>query len=324
MTPESRASTPCARRAQARAHRRLRRLPHRGHRNVPGLHAAPRASNRRRTLRVGDDVLEAKRFVIATGSSVAPRGVPGACRSGFHRQRRRARPRGAAEVAHRARRRIRRQRARPILLARRRAETTILIRAKHLLSGEDHDVGDGADRVLPRRRHRASRRGAQVQRVERARRRHEGRALPAGRRRARASPRTRSSTRSAACRTSRARSRAAPASSTTRSPGSRSTTRCAPQPRHLRGRRRHRAATRSCTSRSSRARSPARNAAHGAHERADYRLTQTHTIFTDPQVAVVGETENDLEARRHAVPAARRIRSTNTARRSRSARPKAS
>jgi pyruvate/2-oxoglutarate dehydrogenase complex dihydrolipoamide dehydrogenase (E3) component len=39
-----------------------------------------------------------------------------------------------------------------------------------------------------------------------------------------------------------------------------------------------------------------RNAATGAHERADYRLTKTHTIFTDPQVAVVGETERTLNA----------------------------
>ncbi len=39
-----------------------------------------------------------------------------------------------------------------------------------------------------------------------------------------------------------------------------------------------------------------RNAATGARERADYRLSKTHTIFTDPQVAVVGETERELEA----------------------------
>ncbi|MGD1066673.1 MAG: FAD-dependent oxidoreductase [Vulcanimicrobiaceae bacterium] len=39
----------------------------------------------------------------------------------------------------------------------------------------------------------------------------------------------------------------------------------------------------------------ARNAITGGHERVDYRLTKTHTIFTDPQVAVVGETERELE-----------------------------
>jgi pyruvate/2-oxoglutarate dehydrogenase complex dihydrolipoamide dehydrogenase (E3) component len=40
-----------------------------------------------------------------------------------------------------------------------------------------------------------------------------------------------------------------------------------------------------------------RNAATGAHERADYRISKTHTVFTDPQVAVVGETERELEAK---------------------------
>jgi pyruvate/2-oxoglutarate dehydrogenase complex dihydrolipoamide dehydrogenase (E3) component len=39
-----------------------------------------------------------------------------------------------------------------------------------------------------------------------------------------------------------------------------------------------------------------RNAATGARERADYRLTKTHTVFTDPQVAIVGETERELQA----------------------------
>ena len=39
-----------------------------------------------------------------------------------------------------------------------------------------------------------------------------------------------------------------------------------------------------------------RNAATGARERVDYRLSKTHTVFTDPQVAIVGETERELEA----------------------------
>jgi len=39
----------------------------------------------------------------------------------------------------------------------------------------------------------------------------------------------------------------------------------------------------------------ARNAILGTSERADYRLWRTHTIFTDPQVAVVGETEKSLK-----------------------------
>ena len=40
----------------------------------------------------------------------------------------------------------------------------------------------------------------------------------------------------------------------------------------------------------------ARNAVRGGHERVDYRLSKTHTVFTDPQVAVVGESEKELRA----------------------------
>jgi pyruvate/2-oxoglutarate dehydrogenase complex dihydrolipoamide dehydrogenase (E3) component len=40
----------------------------------------------------------------------------------------------------------------------------------------------------------------------------------------------------------------------------------------------------------------ARNAVYVGHERVDYSLTKTHTVFSDPQVAVVGETEKTLKA----------------------------
>ncbi|MDQ2857135.1 MAG: FAD-dependent oxidoreductase [Candidatus Eremiobacteraeota bacterium] len=40
----------------------------------------------------------------------------------------------------------------------------------------------------------------------------------------------------------------------------------------------------------------ARNAVNATAEPADYSLQKTHTIFTDPQVAVVGETEKSLQA----------------------------
>jgi pyruvate/2-oxoglutarate dehydrogenase complex dihydrolipoamide dehydrogenase (E3) component len=40
----------------------------------------------------------------------------------------------------------------------------------------------------------------------------------------------------------------------------------------------------------------ARNAIRGTHERVDYSLSKTHTVFTDPQVAVVGESEKELLA----------------------------
>jgi pyruvate/2-oxoglutarate dehydrogenase complex dihydrolipoamide dehydrogenase (E3) component len=40
----------------------------------------------------------------------------------------------------------------------------------------------------------------------------------------------------------------------------------------------------------------ARNAITGGSERADYSLQKTHTIFTDPQVAIAGQTEKELHA----------------------------
>lgn len=40
----------------------------------------------------------------------------------------------------------------------------------------------------------------------------------------------------------------------------------------------------------------ARNAVCGKHEIVDYSLSKAHTIFSDPQVAVVGETEKELRA----------------------------
>ncbi|HEV8022933.1 MAG TPA: dihydrolipoyl dehydrogenase [Candidatus Lustribacter sp.] len=39
----------------------------------------------------------------------------------------------------------------------------------------------------------------------------------------------------------------------------------------------------------------ARNAVHDKQERVDYSLSKTHTVFSDPQVAVAGETEKDLQ-----------------------------
>jgi len=39
----------------------------------------------------------------------------------------------------------------------------------------------------------------------------------------------------------------------------------------------------------------ARNAVQGASEHIDYSLTKTHTVFTDPQIAIAGETEKELQ-----------------------------
>jgi pyruvate/2-oxoglutarate dehydrogenase complex dihydrolipoamide dehydrogenase (E3) component len=39
----------------------------------------------------------------------------------------------------------------------------------------------------------------------------------------------------------------------------------------------------------------ARNAIHGTKEHIDYSISKTHTVFTDPQVAIVGDTEKELQ-----------------------------
>jgi pyruvate/2-oxoglutarate dehydrogenase complex dihydrolipoamide dehydrogenase (E3) component len=39
----------------------------------------------------------------------------------------------------------------------------------------------------------------------------------------------------------------------------------------------------------------ARNAMRGGAERVDYTISKTHTVFSDPQVGIVGETEKDLQ-----------------------------
>ncbi len=41
----------------------------------------------------------------------------------------------------------------------------------------------------------------------------------------------------------------------------------------------------------------ARNAILGTHEKADYSLQKAHTVFSDPQVAIAGETERELQAK---------------------------
>jgi pyruvate/2-oxoglutarate dehydrogenase complex dihydrolipoamide dehydrogenase (E3) component len=38
-----------------------------------------------------------------------------------------------------------------------------------------------------------------------------------------------------------------------------------------------------------------RNAVRGTHEHVDYSLSKTHTVFSDPQVAIAGETEKELQ-----------------------------
>jgi pyruvate/2-oxoglutarate dehydrogenase complex dihydrolipoamide dehydrogenase (E3) component len=244
------------------------------------------------TLRVGDEVLYAPRFVIATGSSVAPAAVPGLAEAGFidsdaaldlDRPPQSVIVLGGGYVGselgqffHRA-----------------GVPTTMVVRSKQLLSSEDPDVGTGLTEYF-REEGIGVETGAQVQRVsirdglkvvhymqageEREVAAHEilyalGR-LPnaCGLDLDKAGVEHHEITGIAVDDTLR-----------TSNPdifavgdvtGQYLLVHIAIQQGEIAG----------------------RNAATGARERADYRLTKTHTIFTDPQVAIVGETERELKA----------------------------
>ena len=245
------------------------------------------------TLRVGDDVLYAPRYIIATGSNVAPAAVPGLAEAGFIDSDAALdleAPPGSLIVLgggyvgselgqffHRA-----------------GVETTMILRSKHLLSGEDHDVGLGLTEYLREEGMRIET-CAQVQRVSvgadgrkvvHYRQDDEQRELAAGEifyalgrvpnvcgmDLDRAGVEHHDIT-------------GIPVDDTLRTSnpdiyavgdvtGRYPLVHVAIQQGEIAG----------------------RNAATGARERADYRLTKTHTIFTDPQVAIVGETERELAA----------------------------
>lgn len=244
------------------------------------------------TLRVGDEVLYAPRFVIATGSSVAPAAVPGLAEAGFidsddalelDQPPQSLVVLGGGYVGselgqffHRA-----------------GVPTTIVLRSKHLLSGEDPDVGVGLTEYFREEGIRVET-GAQVNRVSvrdgmkivhytQAGEEHEVAAheifyalgrLPngCGLELDRAGVEHHEITGISVDDTLR-----------TSNPdifavgdvtGQYLLVHVAIQQGEIAG----------------------RNAATGARERADYRLTKTHTVFTDPQVAVVGETERELKA----------------------------
>ncbi|HEY0614076.1 MAG TPA: FAD-dependent oxidoreductase, partial [Candidatus Elarobacter sp.] len=244
------------------------------------------------TLHVGDQVLYAPRFVIATGSSVAPAAVPGLAEAGFIDSDAaldlEAPPESLAVLGggyvgselgqffHRA-----------------GVPTTIVIRSAHLLSGEDHDIGLGLTEYF-REEGITVESGAQVHRVsvrddgkkvvhytqggaERELAVHEifyalGRVPNAcGLDLDNAGVEHHEIT-------------GIPVDETLRTSnpdiyavgdvtGQYALVHVAIQQGEIAG----------------------RNAATGARERADYSLSKTHTIFTDPQVAVAGQTERELE-----------------------------
>ncbi|MDB5028159.1 MAG: lpd [Candidatus Eremiobacteraeota bacterium] len=245
------------------------------------------------TLRVSDDVLYAPRFVIATGSSVAPAAVPGLREAGFidsdaaldlEEPPKSLIVLGGGYVGselgqffHRA-----------------GVPTTIVLRSPHLLSGEDHDIGFGLTEYV-REEGLAVETGAQVHRVSV---RDDGMKVvhftQAGAERE-----------LAAHEIFYALGRVPnvcglgldlahvehhditgiPVDDTLRTSnpdiyavgdvtGRHLLVHVAIQQGEIAG----------------------RNAATGAHERVDYSLSKTHTVFTDPQVAVVGQTERELDA----------------------------
>ena len=146
--------------AQARDHRRLRRLPRRGHRDVPGLprrgvvRVAARAARRRRRARG------------ARRSSSRPA-------ASSRRRCSRAWPRPATSIATRRSSSSAPPKSLIVLgggyvgcelgqfYARIGVPTTIVIRSGQLLTDEDADVGEGADASISARKASRSRRSAQ-------------------------------------------------------------------------------------------------------------------------------------------------------------------
>jgi pyruvate/2-oxoglutarate dehydrogenase complex dihydrolipoamide dehydrogenase (E3) component len=256
------------------------------------LFSGPAVFESRTTLRVGDEVLYAPRFVIATGSIVAPVALPGLVEAGFLDSDSAldldAPPRSLivlgggyvcselGQFFHRA-----------------GVPVTIVIRAQHLLSGEDHDVGLGLTEYFREEGIRIES-GAQVHRVSvrdgmkvvHYRQDGEEREVAAhelfyglGR-----VPNVCDMNLDAAG-VEHHDVTGIPVDETLRTSnpdiyavgdvtGHFPLVHVAIQQGEIAG----------------------RNAATGARERVDYSLSKTHTVFTDPQVAVVGETERALEA----------------------------
>ena len=244
------------------------------------------------TLRVGDEVLYAPRFVIATGSITAPAAVPGLVEAGFIDSDEaldlEAAPKSLVVLGggyvgselgqffHRA-----------------GVATTMLIRSGHLLTGEDHDIGIGLTEYFREEGIRVET-GARVERVSV---RDDGMKVVhyvqhgadqsvaaeqifyalgrvpniAGLQLERAGVTYHPMTGISIDDTLRTSNPAIFAVGDVT--GEYPLVHVAIQQGEIAG----------------------RNAATGARERVDYRISKTHTVFTDPQVAVVGETERDLE-----------------------------
>lgn len=243
-------------------------------------------------LHVRDAVLEARAFIVATGSEVAPPPYPGLVETGYIDSDEaldlEAPPRslivlGGGYVGSELGQ----------FFARIGVPTTILIRSGHLLSGEDADVGEGLTGYF-RGEGIAVEARAAVQRVERSAGRKVVHYVQDGAAKTVAAEEIFY----ALGRVPRVRGLELEAAGVEYHPVSGVSVDGA-----LRTTQRHIFAVGDVTGRFplvhvaiQQGEVAARNAIKGTNEQADYSLTKTHTIFTDPQVAVAGETEKELRA----------------------------
>jgi pyruvate/2-oxoglutarate dehydrogenase complex dihydrolipoamide dehydrogenase (E3) component len=244
-------------------------------------------------LRVGDDtILEAQSFLIATGSVVAPPVVPGLAEAGYVDSDdvldRETLPESAivlgggyvgSELGQ--------------FLSRMGVRVTFLIRAKHLLSTEDADVGDSLTFYF-REEGIDVRSGAQLSHVERADGKKVVHYLKDGARASVAADEIFYALgrvpNFAGLELDRAGVECHPITGIRVGPDLRTCVR-------------HIFAVGDVTGAFPlvhvaiyQGEIAARNAVRGTSELADYSLQKTHTIFTDPQVAVAGATEKELSA----------------------------
>ncbi len=243
-------------------------------------------------LRVGDDVLEAKSFIIATGSTIAPAVIPGLEEAGFINSD------DALELAEPPKSLV-------VLgggyvgseltqfYARIGVPTTILIRSAHLLSGEDTDVGEGLTHYF-REEGIAVETRAHVQRVSV---RDDGLKVVHYLQDGEAKSVAAHEVFYALGRVPNIEGLALDAAGVEAHNVLGITV-----DETMRTSQHHIFAVGDVTGRFllvhvaiQQGEVAARNAIVGTRDAIDYSLTRTHTVFTDPQVAIVGDSEKDLE-----------------------------
>lgn len=265
---------------------------------IEGLHSFPLYEGEARfesphSLRVGDDVvLTAKSFIIATGSSIAPPAVTGLAETGYidsdalldsEHLPKSVIVLGGGYVGSELGQ----------FLARMGVKTTVLIRGKHLLSGEDDDVGDALTFYF-RDEGIDVRSGAVLSHVERDGTLKRVHFLHNGSRQSVAADEIFHALgrlpNFAGLDLEKAGVECHAITGIAAGPDLRT---CVP----------HIFAVGDVTGQFAlvhvaiyQGEIAARNAVTGGHDIADYGLQKTHTIFTDPQVAIAGRTEKELKS----------------------------